>query len=374
MNEININNKIFKLESVWRKTKSDKIKDNKNNLFPYPDVGNKWNSQYDFVEKLIFVEEYIDSKPNNTENNNISHNIDCLLCDEKNISIKLYQIGNILWDSGLKHYIKEHNIKPTNEFIERIFKFEPDSNYFIKLVGRIKNKNDILFLKLDKNQLMILDALMRHGGYNKKYHDINNKNITRYSEHAGFLDIKGKYVKNIIVSGNTLRIDRGDEEIYLPGDLPEAFEYKYIFHTHPPTPKPGGRAKEGILYEFPSTGDLLHFIDHYNDGKTIGSLVMTSEGLYNIKKNINDGKKIDIDEDKFYSEITKTFRECQVNALAKYGHKFNTYKFYSIISQDDSFIKSINNVLKKYYLIIDFYPRSKDFKGQWIVDTIYINI
>ena len=372
MNEININNKIFKLESIWRKSKDIKIKDIKDIYFPYPIEGHKWNSQQNFLLKINFIEEYLDSK--NEKVDKISNHIDCILCTEKNISNKTYQLGNILWDSGLKHYIKIHNIKPSEEFIDRIFKFEPDSNYIVKVLGRIKNKNDMKYVKIDKNQLMILDALMRHGGYNKKYHDANNKQITRYSEHAGLLDIKGKYVKNIIVSGNTLRVDRGDEEIFLPGDLPEALEFKYIFHTHPPTPKPGGRASEGILYEFPSTGDLLHFLDHYNEGKTVGSLVMTSEGLYNIRKIINDKKKIIIDEDMFYQEITKVFRDAQHKSLEKYGTKFNTYKFYSVISQDDSYINLVNNVLKKYFITIDFYPRTKDFKGQWIIDTIYINL
>ena len=44
----------------------------------------------------------------------------------------------------------------------------------------------------------------------------------------------------------------------------DASFYQYLFHTHPPTPKPGGRAGEGIVYEFPSIGDILHFIDHFN--------------------------------------------------------------------------------------------------------------
>ena len=79
---------------------------------------------------------------------------------------------------------------------------------------------------------------------------------------------------------------------YLPGDMPEAYEYSFIFHTHPPEKGgPGSRAPYGILYEFPSSSDLLHFIEHYNNGITIGSLVMTPEGLYNIRKHKLDSKK-----------------------------------------------------------------------------------
>ena len=215
---------------------------------------------------------------------------------------------------------------------------------------------------------------MKHGGYNKKYYDMIKRNVTRYSEHAGFFDIRNKIVHNVIVSGNTLRIDRGDEEIFLPKNTPDAYNYEYIFHTHPPTPKPGGRAIDGVLYEFPSIGDMLHFIDHFNDGNTIGSLVMTSEGLYNIRKYEHNKKSINIDEDKFYEEIKKISSQTQEKAISKYGTSFTTYTFYSQIAQDITFIGMINEKLKKYHIAIDFYPRIKDFRGSWIVDTIYIPI
>ena len=61
--------------------------------------------------------------------------------------------------------------------------------------------------------------------------------------------------------GNTNRVDKGDSEIYMPNNVDDMYNYEYMFHTHPPTPKPGGRADVGIMYELPSIGDLLHFID-----------------------------------------------------------------------------------------------------------------
>ena len=221
---------------------------------------------------------------------------------------------------------------------------------------------------------MIIDALMKHGGYNKKYYDMKNSNIARYSEHAGFLDVRNRIIYNIVVSGNTLRVDRGDEEIFLPMNTPDAFKYEYIFHTHPPTPKPGGRSEFGILYEFPSLGDIFHFIDHTNDGNVIGSLVMTSEGLYNIRKNIMSDNKINIDEELFYVTMKKTFRELQRESIKKYGTNFSTYKFYSTIAQNRTYIDDANKILNKFGLHIDFFPRKKDFKGSWIVDTVYIPI
>src|SRR5690606_16550512 len=103
---------------------------------------------------------------------------------------------------------------------DKIFEYDISTNQHnyetVKLKGRITPDNNVNFLKLDRNQIMILDALMKHGGYNKKYYDTLNKNIVRYSEHAGFFDVRNKVIHNIIVSGNTLRIDRGDEEIFLP--------------------------------------------------------------------------------------------------------------------------------------------------------------
>jgi hypothetical protein len=372
-NEIITNGKIYKLESIWRNNKNDKSKDMHGKLFPFPEIGTPWSGKDQFVEKLIEVQDYLD---NNSKNIDLDEKkcLDCLLCKSKCVVTKRYTIGNYLWDDGLFHYVEKHDIKPTEDFINKIFNFEVSSDVPIRLMGRVKSKNDVSYLKLDKNQIMILDALMKHGGYNKKYYDTIKRNVTRYSEHAGFFDIRGKMIHNIIVSGNTLRIDRGDEEIFLPKNTPDAYDYEYIFHTHPPTPKPGGRASEGILYEFPSIGDMLHFVDHFNDGSTIGSLVMTAEGLYNIRKSDYTKKAIDIDEDQFYDDIRKVLRDAQEKALAKYGSTFNTYKFYSQIAQDISFIELINQKLNKYHLAIDFYPRIKDFRGSWIIDTIYIPI
>lgn len=370
-NEILLNGKIYKLVCVWRTSKSDTSKDIKGKIFPFPKKENSWSGQDQFVERLKHVQKFL----NPDKKKKKSDCVDCFLCDKKCLSTERFQMGKYIWDGYLIHYIEKHNTKPPEEFIEKIWNAtidDPNSSNTIELVGRIKNKNKKKYLKLGKNQIMILDALMKHGGYSKKYYDTRNENIIRYSEHAGYIDIKGKEVNNIIVSGNTLRVDRGDEEIFLPVGSPEMYSYTYIFHTHPPTPKPGGRVDDGILYEFPSVGDLLHFIDHHNDGHTMGSLVMTPEGLYNIRKAKDAKMKIIIDEDSLYNEIRKELRRIQDLAVDEYGTKFTTYKFYSDISQNVKYINMLNKKLDKYGLIIDFYPRSKDFRGSWIVDTIYV--
>ena len=365
MNYIFINEKLYKFICFWRKSKSDKSTDDKGNILPYPKKENTWSGQHAFLDQLELIEKYLESMDKYKNNEEYKN---CLICKKENENNKKYVMGKYVWYGNLHHYIKYHNIKPPGEFIDKIWNTEVTINADINILNNKK------YLRLGRNQLMIIDALMKHGGYNKKYYDSQNDQLIRYSEHAGFLDVKGKFVENIIVSGNTLRVDRGDEEIFLPINSPEAYNYKYIFHTHPPTPKPGGRAHEGFLYEFPSMGDILHFIDHHNDGDTLGSLVMAPEGLYNIRKKENDKQKIEINEDEMYDQIRKIQRKVQENAISKYGTKFTTYDFYSKISQDREHIDMINEKLSKYSLAIDYYPRTKDFKGSWIMDSIYIPI
>ena len=373
MNEIIIDGSIYNLIGFWKKNKSDKSVDSKGNNFIIPKNKNSWTGSEQFIHRLKIIQEYIEQYQPNRVIRVEKNNIKCLIC-YKNINMKKYIIDKYIWDDTLIHYIEVHNFEPHRKFIDKIFELDIHSdNKPIKLMGRIISEKQN-FIKLEKNQIMIIDALMKHGGYNKKYYDMKNSNIARYSEHAGFLDVRNRIIYNIVVSGNTLRVDRGDEEIFLPMNTPDAFKYEYIFHTHPPTPKPGGRSEFGILYEFPSLGDIFHFIDHTNDGNVIGSLVMTSEGLYNIRKNIMSDNKINIDEELFYVTMKKTFRELQRESIKKYGTNFSTYKFYSTIAQNRTYIDDANKILNKFGLHIDFFPRKKDFKGSWIVDTVYIPI
>jgi hypothetical protein len=371
-NYIKINNKTFKAQLFWRKSKNDRIFDDDDKIFPFPKEEKKWNMSSKFIERINQIQILIETKK---PENQIFHNSkDCLLCHKKNISNKSFFLDDFLWNDDLIHYVKYHNSKPNEIFIDFIFNININDYFSINLIGRIIDDihQNEQFLKLDKNQIMILDALMKHGGYTKKYYDINNKNLSRYSEHAGFLNTKENIVHEIIVSGNTLRVDKGDEEIFLPGEMPQSFKYNYIFHTHPPTPKPGGRAKDGIIFEFPSVGDILHFIDHYNLGNTIGSLVIAPEGMYNIRKFTITKEKIKINENKLYKEMRNLIWDINQKAIKKYTKKFSTYKFYSYIAQDKQYIDEINKKLNEYFIHIDYFPRTKDFKGKWIIDTVYI--
>lgn len=365
----------YKYESFWRKSDTE-VRDSEGKLFPVPHEGRVWSDEEQFVKKLIGVQNYLKTRNNYELYKEKEVNNNCLLCGEKNVLNGYFTLHTQRWQDSLVHYITVHHTKPSENFIDAIYRFMPirRSKRVIKFDSDVYSQDSIQYLKVDKNQLMIIDALMKHGGYTKKYIDKNGKNAYRYSEHAGLLDFNETGLDKLIISAKTSRVDKGDEEIYLPKDMPYALDYEYIFHTHPPTPKPGGRASIGILYEFPSISDIFHFIDHYNYGTTQGSLVITPEGLYNIRKTIPDNKKIKVDENKLYREMNKIMRITQEEAIDKYGIDFTTYEFYSKIAQDTQFIKNINNVLNKYLISIDFYPRLKDHKGNWIIDSIHLPV
>jgi hypothetical protein len=397
-NKIIVNGKEYFLEKIFRKHKSDKTKDSNGKLYGYPKKG-----KTEMIDKEVIIKR-LQNLQNLLEIKNkfydYNKKYDCLLCDKKNITTKRYYHNKVMWEDSLIHYIKEHDIEINDMFREYIYKvkldkiindIEEDNNILLSdKIKRTKNvdkiskksimilkkirKNNMNYVKIDKRQLLILDALMIHGGFTKKYS--NNKSTDqRYSEHAGLLDFEKMTVQKIIVAGNTSRIDTGDDEIFLPLNIEDMFDYEYIFHTHPPTPKEGGRVKSGILYEFPSMSDIFHFIDHHNDGKVIGSIVVCAEGLYNIRKNILDRKIIDIDEDDIYKKYQKIIRKVQKKAIDKYGSNFSRNTFYSKISQDNTYIDMINKLLKDYELYIDFFPRVKNEHSndnEWILNTTFL--
>lgn len=376
MNIIYRDNKEIKYESKWRTTKDDKTKDSYGKLYPWPKEGKYWQGSEQFINILKLLEEYLHDKNKFFE---YDKHKSCILCGQPNITTGLFQLIDVSWEDGLIHYISKHNIHPTSTFIDTVYKFHPatgnrNKSRIVSFKGSDYIKGTTRYIKLDRNQILIMDALMRHGGYTKKYMDKRNKKIYRFSEHAGLLDFDNSGLERILVSGNTSRVDKGDDEIFQPKEIKDALNYEYIFHTHPPTPKPGGRASLGILFEFPSISDIFHFLDHFNEGKTQGSIVITPEGLYNIRKLEADKKKIKLDEEELYDDLLDIFRKVQHDAVKKYGDKFTTFMFYSKISQDKSYIDQINKVLNKYDLQIDYYSRVKDNKGRWIIDTIYLPI
>ena len=348
----------------------DKSVDSKKKHFPIATEGKKWLYSNEFIKKIKILESVLKKSYKFLKFKNDKK---CKLCDEYK-STGTYKLNKYIWEDILSHYIDKHNIRPPEEFID--FILFSKYNTTLKLESRIivEKDTDKKFIKINRNQLLIVDALLEHGGYSKKYSDLNNKNIFRYSEHSGLFDFNSNKLQKILVLGNTNRVDKGDDEIFMPNNVSDMYEYEYIFHTHPPTPKPGGRVDEGILYELPSIGDILHFIDHYNDGKISGSIVITSEGLYNIRQKQLNGEKIKIDEDALFLEYNKISRNIQEFGIKKYGKKFTNNQFYGEIAQDIKIIKKMNEIANKFDIEIDFVPRIFDNKENWIIDTIYLPI
>ena len=419
----------YYVEYTWRDKSINQVKDSKGRYFPKPEEGNSFGDKDKIITLLTLGHRLLRDL---RDYERIDQPRDCPLCGKKNVDTKRFIFMDRIWPNGIIHYIKKHNIEPSvgfKEFIynqmmnnlERKLTRSIDTGIFcdselmeknrkksrtfestrplIKCknlrrtiddmsLTRVKINNDE-YVKLEKNKLLILDALMVSGGRFKKYVDPYNSNVKRYSEHAGFLDFDNGNLQKIVVSGQTDRIDEGDDEIFLPKDMEEMLDYEYIFHTHPPTPKPGGRAPQGILYDLPSMGDIFHFIDHYNEGNVIGSLVIAPEGLYNIRRyidkeeelkklgsnvsraDIDDYGELSIDESELYEQYRKIFRAVQRDSIKQYGTEFDNNTFYSEIAQNTSYVDRFNRVLNQYQINIDYYPRKKDGK-YWYIDTVFL--
>jgi len=358
MINVDINNKTYKYQSYDKTSKPP-----------------KWQNKNNFVKQLTYIQSYLNKRG---KYNDLKKNSNCKLCDTSDIKSRVYTIDKIMWDNGLLHYIKKHKFKPSDYFIGKIFTYQPGKKILsVTLDRKIKGikivKKNKVYLKLDKNQLFIMDALYEHGSkqiYKDKHHDT----IFKYSEHSGLLDFNDKGLEKIIVSGKTTRIDKDDDEIYLPKNMVDAYDYEYIFHTHPATPSVGGRAKDGVLYEFPSLNDIFHFIDHYNNGKTQGSIVIAPEGMYVIRKHNVNNKKIKIDEDEFENKFNSKFEHIQKEAINKYGTNITENKFYNKISQNLTFVNKLNNMLHKYQIHVDYFYRVLDKHKRWVLDSVYLPV
>ena len=240
------------------------------------------------------------------------------------------------------------------------------------------------FSLLHSNNINIIDGVYEEGSYNifiNKNKNIFNSDKFYFSEHSGFIIFNMNIVDKVIVLNN-YRTDKDDPTIFLPKNNIEALSINYIFHTHPKTPELFSRFKsDGILYEFPSLNDIYHFIDHHNRGILNGSLVITPEGIYNIRKRNFNEKKIIIDEDIFDNLMNDVYIECNKQAHEKYYKiNFTENNFYKHIATNLEFIKKINNILEKFDITIDYICRVKskkinnDYKSKWIIPNFYLPI
>jgi hypothetical protein len=240
-----------------------------------------------------------------------------------------------------------------------------------KIKAKIYKKHEARYIKISKNQLRILESLYLDGSKEKKYFDSKSK--LRYSEHSGLLDFGKSRLQRIIINAKQNISDKVDDTILLPDNMPDAFDFEYMFHTHPSTPNPGSRIIEGILYEFPSISDLFHFIEHHNQGKTQGSIIITPEGLYIIKC-IDPKLQIDVnDEDRIMEFLEDKVNEIQEEALEKFGYEIDNAMFYKKIARDLTFIEKYNELIKDLNLKIFYKPRVSVNK-KWVLDDIYLKV
>jgi hypothetical protein len=326
---------------------------------------------------------YLKSKSKNIGNYN------CPSCSHKS-DLVLYKKDDILFDNSIMHHMIEHNYKPKREILQKIKR-----NNKIKINATFtKEKNHQKFI-LERNQILILDSLMNYGK-DKLYH-VKKKDY-RYSEHSGLLDFDKHSLEKILISGKTNRQDKDDPDILLPQNMQDALDYEFMFHTHPPTPYPGARAKVGILYEFPSISDIFHFIEHYNIGETQGSLIIAPEGMYLIHSTTGDDKIIksnkqqnneqqhnkqlqneqEQNEHQIYKDLVFNTFDIQSDAIKKYGKDFEKNNiFYDNVMIDFKYINDFNKILKKYLdnqIYIEYIPRKKDSNGNYIIDKLIIEL
>lgn len=308
----------------------------------------RWTFKYEFLK---IYKEFLENKKN-------------IIKQDKENNIYIYKI--YIWPINLYELIEKKNYKPSTSFIKYILK-------------ETKQK----YIKITKNNLLLFKSLLDIGGYKKKFSSIGNKEY-KNAEILGYITFKKDnktkedIVKDFIISNYQEHYNDKDPDIYLPTITDEKyFIQKYIWHTHPPTPKPGGRAVNGIILELPSTEDIFVFIKIFLKKKKIkGSLVFAPEGIYNIgiidennTKILNEYKN---NRDKLFNNIHKCLKKFHTDLYDKYESYFNLDTFYNVIAEDYEFIENLNNCLKKFNIYIKYYPIQKDINDEWVYGTIYL--
>ncbi len=315
-------------------------------------------------------------------------NFKCLKCDNSKSNE---------YDSELKY---EYTYLPNANSNSNPIIFTDKDLHLLKYHNRIQIKlyEQVCKLKINltpdfglfsTNSLHIIDSVYEEGS-NQKYIEQNkniyNSKINRFSEHYGLLSFDENKISKVTIL-NDNRVDKEDPLIYQPKNCLETLKSDYIFHTHPKTPYIGSRITNGIIYEFPSISDIIHFVDHHNNGKLLGSLVITPEGLYIIHKYYFNREKIKVDIDILIDELYEIYHECYQNSIEFYK-SYNFKKmisngfikipdklFFEEIADNFDFINQINTVLIKFDLYIDFYPRIKlESTHFWVCPDVYLPI
>lgn len=285
---------------------------------------------------------------------------------------KLYRLSNIIWADNMKHLIEVHQKYPSDYFIQIILSVYIVNNIIVNppIVLRKEQIKNFKFIKVTRNNFLIIDALEKQGSH-PIYYLSSNKYI--YSEHSGVLSIKNDKIDNIIVSAETDRIDKNDSNIYLPRNTLAMKDAIFFFHTHPNKEDNKGRIKERIVYDFPSANDIFNFIKYNIDSKAQASIVVATEGCYVIRC-VSYQKQID-PTFKVYKTISNFIFLLEKEAMKKICPWTFDYSnpdlFHKNISQNLYFIQKLNKFLKKINIFIEYYPRIK-INNIWILNDIYL--
>lgn len=286
-----------------------------------------------------------------------------------------YKLGNIVWPDIIEHIMKIHHEYPSEYFIKVIVNTCIIDNRIINPPicldkDEIKRFN---YVPLHYNKLLILDALMHQGSYPRYIVPKQRDRLERfiYSEHSGVISMSDKIIDNIIVSTETNRLDINDSDIYLPINTKILANHEFLFHTHPNTSTYAGRLEDGIIYEFPSANDILNFVKFHDEGIAQASIVIAPEGIYVIRP-IYTQSNYNL-EMNIFKELQKYILKLEnkaINHLNLYLKKLSIPDiFHKYVSSNYYFIDKYNHFLRKYNIMIEYYPREKK-NNEWCLRPI----
>jgi hypothetical protein len=344
-------------------------KDAVGNSYPTPAQGSPWNGKL-LIRKLLMLE----SKLNSLKRYHKHVIWKCPLCPNgKPVSDRTFQFKNMCWDRALRHQIEQHYWKPSSLFTDFILgsTLELLQNNKVALSGRLAPNDphgqEPHSLVMTRNQWSILDTLMQAGG--KKYW-MDQQNKPRYSETAGYLTSVDDHISEITI-GSSEESDPKDPSILFPNDMPQMAEHEYYFHTHPPTPFPGYRVKDGILYEFPSANDISHFLYQTTFGKTKGSIILAPEGVYILTR---DPEKTTSEHltDKQMQTYEHWMSKIEDKAMRHFkltpnGEPPDLDIFYEEIASNHKYANLLHNKLQRWGIKMHYLSRIKN-GDRWIID------
>jgi hypothetical protein len=290
---------------------------------------------------------------------------------EKNGTLK-YSLGGLKWHNDINKMIKTA-IFPSNFFVQTVVTRYFIGDYLTNPPEEGTDPHKCSYIRLAYNKMLIIDALFNHGSTPRYQPEPDNNNIGLYSEHTGALDIRDGNVRDLIISGETNRISRSDPSIFLPNNTSNMKKYPFIFHTHPNSSTYAGRVKNGIIYEFPSAGDINNFIKFNREGKLQASFIVAPEGIYVIRKK-NIRKNINVTNN-FSDRINRYTSKIEREALARFKKKDvnlqNPDIFHKLVSSDTRYISDFNAMLDGTNIFVEYYPRVKK-NGAWSLPEIYL--